>query len=118
MLCTLAGVLTASAAHAANFLAARYDPGTDELVVEFAYRGTNPDHQFTLQWDECRAADAEGSYEIAGRVFDSQWNDRALEPFTKTVRFDLRDLQCRPARATLFTAPNFRIGVVIPESPT
>ena len=51
-----------------------------------------------------------------GRILDSQWNDRALEPFTKTVRFDLAELRCRPAEITLFTAPNFRIGVTIPAA--
>ena len=111
----LAAVLSAPVCEAANFVSASYDPRTDELVVTLSYRGTNPDHEFTVEWGDCRSAN--GSNEIAGRIHDSQWNDRALEPFTKTVRFDLAELRCRPAEITLFTAPNFRIGVTVPATP-
>jgi hypothetical protein len=98
---------------ATNFVTASYDARADELVVTLAYEGTNPDHEFTLEWDECRQA-PNGTAEIAARVIDSQWRDRAQTPYTKTVRFDLRDLRCRPATVTLFTAPNFHISVHIP----
>ena len=108
----LAGNFGASMSRAANFVSAAYDARHDELVVTLSYRGTNPDHEFTLEWGECRAMN--GNNEIAGRIHDSQWNDRALEPFIKKVHFDLADLRCRPAQVTLFTAPSFRIGVFIP----
>ena len=101
-------------AWATNFVNAFYDARTDELVLTLAYRGTNPDHQFTLEWDECKTADTPGTYEISARVLDDQWKDRALESFTKTVRFGLHDLRCRPATVTLFTAPNFHISVSVP----
>lgn len=108
----LAAGLSAPVCHAANFVSAAYDASKDELVVELSYRGTNPDHEFSLEWGECRARN--GGNEIAARIHDSQWNDRAREPFVKVVRFDLADLRCRPAQVTLFTSPNFRIGVFIP----
>jgi len=101
-------------ATAANFVSASYDAQTDELVVTLSYRGTNPDHEFTLQWGECRTF--QGGQEIAARVLDSQWNDRALEPFAKTVRFGLKGLRCRPAHVILITEPNFRIGVSVPAA--
>lgn len=110
----LTGGLAGPLVQAANFVSAAYDARNDELVVTLTYRGTNPNHEFTLEWGECQAAN--GSNEIAGRIHDSQWNDRALEPFTKEVRFELTDLRCRPAQVTLFTAPNFRIGVFIPAT--
>lgn len=110
----LSAALGVPVCQAANFISAFYDPRGDELVVTLSYRGTNPDHEFTVTWGDCRSAN--GTNEIAGRVLDGQWNDRALEPFTKTVRFDLSELRCRPAKITLFTAPNFRIDVTIPAA--
>lgn len=112
----LAGSFGMREATAANFVSASYDARTDELVVTLSYRGTNPDHEFALQWAECRTF--QGGQEIAARVLDSQWNDRALQPFTKTVRFGLKDLRCRPAHVILITEPNFRIGVSIPAAPS
>jgi hypothetical protein len=111
----LALCFAASPCLATNFVTASYDARTDQLVVTLAYEGTNPDHEFTLEWDECRQA-PNGASEIAARVIDSQWRDRALTPYTKTVRFDLRDLRCRPATVTLFTSSNFHISVHIPAS--
>lgn len=98
---------------AANFLSASYEPATDEIVVALAYRGTNPDHEFSLNWGECQTT-AQGTYEIAARVNDSQWDDRARSAFERTVRFPLTDLRCRPAIVTLYTEPNFRISVNVP----
>lgn len=110
----LVGVVIVPVTLAANFISAFYDARTDELVVTLSYRGTNPDHEFTLHWGDCKAA--HGSQEIAARILDSQWNDRAVEPFTKTVRFGLMNLRCRPAHITLITEPDFRIGVSIPAA--
>lgn len=100
-------------ARAASFLSASYDGRTDEIIVRLAYRGTNPDHEFTLEWGECQTT-SEGSYEIAARMHDSQWDDRARQPFERSVRFSLADLRCRPATVTLHTEPNFRITVNVP----
>lgn len=102
-------------AAAANFLNARYDPKEDELVVTLVYRGTNPNHRFSLAWDRCRENSGAAKHAVAGRVLDAQWNDIAREEFTKTVRFPLTDIPCRPAMATLFTEPDFRISVLVPE---
>lgn len=109
-LCTAA----VAAAFAANFESARYDQEADELVVTLAYRGTNPDHGFSIKWGSCEADRAAGSLRISAHVVDSQWNDLARESFTGTARFSLRDLRCRPARVTLFTAPQFSLVVMIP----
>ena len=109
-LCTAA----VTAALAANFESARYDQEADELVVTLTYRGTNPDHTFSIEWGSCETDRAAGSFRIAARVVDGQWNDLARELFTRTVRFSLRDLRCRPATVTLFTAPQFTVDVTIP----
>jgi hypothetical protein len=106
------------AGEADTFARARFDPRTDELVVTMLYRGTNPNHEFSLQWDTCPAlAAGQSTYDIAAAVLDSQWNDDARQPFTKTVRFSLRDLKCRPARVTLRTAPHFYTTVAVPAAP-
>jgi hypothetical protein len=110
----IVGALYSSVASGANFVEATYDESTDELVVKVAYRGTNPSHEFSLQWDQCQDAAADGTYQISARVIDSQWNDRARRDFEKVVRFPLNDLRCRPATVTLFTAPDFQISVTVP----
>lgn len=107
-------MIAATPVLAANFLEARYDEETDELVVTLAYRGTNPDHTFSIEWGKCEPQQAAGNYQISARVLDTQWNDHAREPFTKTVRFSLRNLRCRPATVGLFTAPQFKIDVTVP----
>jgi hypothetical protein len=84
-----------------SFSSAYYDQKTDELVVTMIYRGTNPDHQFSIQWDQCQApGDAANTQQIVAEVSDSQWNDNAQHTYTKTVRFSLADLHCRPATDT------------------
>jgi hypothetical protein len=103
-----------SAAFAAAFLDAIYDASADELLVTLTYRGTNPDHNLHLEWGECQERPPGGAHEIAARVLDDQWNDRAREEFTKPVRFSLADLRCRPAVVTLLTEPHFSITVHVP----
>lgn len=114
VLMALVALQMCAAATAANFLGARYDENEDDLVVTLAYRGTNPDHTFSIEWGACKQGGAAGSHQISARVLDSQWNDLARQSFTTTVRFDLRNLRCRPALVTLFTAPHFRISVPVP----
>src|ERR1700704_1654739 len=92
-------LLVAASAYAQTFLGARYDPVADELVVDIAYSGTNPNHRFSLAWDPCQG-DAP-PYEIAARVIDAQADDAAVRDFIVRRRFSLRDLQCRPANVTL-----------------
>jgi hypothetical protein len=118
MIGIVAGVLS-SAAKADTFTGAHYDPRTDELVVTMQYPGTNPDHGFTIQWDVCPALPrGQSTYDIAAEVLDSQWNDEARQTFTKTVRFSLRNLSCRPARITMHTAPRYYYIVTVPAAPT
>lgn len=106
------------AVQADNFVGAHYDEKTDELVVTMRYRGTNPDHGFTVRWGQCKSADSGQGHQISAVVLDDQWKDRATTPFTKTARFDLASVNCRPARVTLHTAPRFYYQIAIPASPT
>jgi hypothetical protein len=78
------------------------------------YRGTNPDHTFTLKWGRCKqAADGSGQT-IVAEVLDSQWQDAATDSFKKTTRFSLEKLGCRPVKLTLRTAPRFYYSLPIP----
>jgi hypothetical protein len=56
-------------------------------------------------------------HELDAEVLDSQWQDEALRPFKKTVRFSLADIPCRPAKVTLRMAPRFIYTVLIPKAP-
>jgi NAD binding domain of 6-phosphogluconate dehydrogenase len=101
-------------AHGDNFSKAYYDSRADQLVVSMIYRGTNPKHTFTLQWGQCQGANGSNPQEVAVQVLDSQWQDEALRPYRKTVRFSLAGIPCRPAKVTLRTAPRFIYTVLIP----
>ena len=97
-----------------TFSGVSYDAGHDELVVTMAYRGTNPDHTFSLKWGPCQTLANAGEPEIVAEVLDSQWQDAARQPFKKTTRFSLADLPCRPVKLTLRTAPRFSVTLRIP----
>jgi hypothetical protein len=101
-------------AQADNFYKVYYDAGKDDLVVSITYRGTNPDHTFSLKWGRCKNSQGGVLHEIAGDVLDSQWQDDAQSDFKKTVRFSLADFRCRPANVTLRTAPRFLYTLLIP----
>jgi len=108
-------MLAAPSLHADTFSSAHYDPETNELVVTMIYRGTNPDHQFSLQWGDCQPLGDDGAtHQIVAEVLDHQWNDDAQQTFTRTVRFSLAGLNCRPATVTLRTAPRFQYTLQIP----
>jgi hypothetical protein len=108
-------VLAATALYAAAFSSVAYDPKTDELIVTMSYQGTNPDHHFSVQWGDCQTVGDGGSgHQIVGVVLDSQWNDDAVGAFTKTVRFSVAGLNCRPATVTLRSAPRFEYTLQIP----
>ncbi len=101
------------AGHADNFQRAFYDPNTDELVIVVLYRGTNPDHQFSLKWGPC--VDRGGSRrEIVAELLDQQYQDPARKDYKKTVRMSLAGMDCRPAAVTLRTAPRFYCTLMIP----
>ena len=112
---TTLSMAAAPASQAGTFSGAYYDPQTHELVVTMIYRGTNPDHQFSVQWGECQPLDGDGTtHQIVGQVLDSQWDDDAQQMFTKTVRFSVASLNCRPATVTLRTAPRFEYTLKVP----
>ncbi len=104
-------------AQADTFSRVYYDARTDELVVSMKYSGTSPNHRFTLQWGQCQDVNGSKLHELDAEVLDSQWQDEALRPFKKTVRFSLADILCRPAKVTLRTAPRFIYTVLIPDAP-
>jgi hypothetical protein len=106
-------LLGTGAASAATFSGAYYDPQTNELVVTLTYGGTNPDHQFSLQWGQCHPLGDSG-HQIVGELLDSQWNDAAKHDYTKTFRFGLASLSCRPATVTLRIAPRYEYTLQIP----
>ena len=100
--------------HADNFRKVTYDPVTDELVIVVIYRGTNPDHQFSLKWGPC--IDRGGNqHEIAAELLDQQFQDAARKDYKKTLRMSLAAMDCRPAAVTLRTAPRFYYTLTVPE---
>jgi hypothetical protein len=113
----LAALLLPLGSHADSFSKAYYDARTDQLVVSMTYGGTNSNHTFTLQWGQCQDVNGTNLHGVAAQVLDSQWQDEALRPYKKTVRFSLTDIPCRPAKVTLRTAPRFIYTVLVPKTP-
>jgi hypothetical protein len=116
---TIAGVciaLLSPLAWSADIREAYYDPTGHELVVEIAYRGTLPDHDFTLRWGKCQRGEGE-SYGIAARIVDLQGHDEARENFRTQARFSLNNLECRPARVTLRLGRVSHETIVVPAPP-
>jgi hypothetical protein len=105
--------LSALSARADNFGRVFYDRKNNQLVVTMIYRGTNPNHDFTLKWGECHAGQA-GLQEVTAEVLDDQFQDRAQQNFRATKNFPLDGLPCRPAKVTLRTAPRFFYTLTIP----
>jgi hypothetical protein len=106
--------LLAPAAHADSFSKVYYDAQTDQLVVVMRYRGTNPDHTFSLKWGKCAESHHGEPPAVSVEVLDDQWLDQAQRDFKKMTRFGLAELPCRPARVTLRTAPRFIYTLTIP----
>ena len=103
------------AAQADTFARVTYDRNDDSLVVTMRYRGTNPNHNFSLQWGACRTDPSNKLPVVSVEVLDDQFQDRAQQDFKKTVRFSLTGLPCRPAAVTLRTAPRFYYTLTIPQ---
>jgi hypothetical protein len=116
MLAALLAVLFAPSARADNFVRVAFDPLKDQLVVTMSYRGTNPNHIFTLRWGQCVQAQDAGAPELDAEVLDSQWRDQAQQDYRKTTRFDLGGMPCRPAKLTLRSAPRFFYTLPIPAA--
>jgi hypothetical protein len=103
-------------AGADNFAKVRYDKQADRLVVTMIYRGTNPNHNFSLKWGACQTSDSGDLPGATAEVLDDQYEDAAEQDFTKTVRFSLTDMPCaRPASVTLRSAPRFFYTLTIPN---
>ena len=114
LLCGLAVAMRTTAVHADTFANAYYDARKDQIVVTMIYRGTNPDHTFSLKWGRCKEPPDGSAREIVAEVLDSQWQDPETQDFRKTTRFSLDSLRCRPAKLTLRTAPRFYYTLQIP----
>lgn len=112
----VAGILF-GAVRADNFAKIYYDASNDQLVVSMSYRGTNPDHRFSLQWGSCKGSPDGQSHTIDVQVLDNQWQDATRQDFMKTTRFSLAEVTCRPATLTLRTAPRFYSTIKIPARP-
>ena len=105
----LLACLLPATAWTADILGARYDPGTDQLVVDIAYRGTHGEHDFMLRWGPCKDGEA------AARLVDRHGTDAAREGFRVRERFELERLPCRPARVTLRLGRVSHASVLVPE---
>jgi hypothetical protein len=115
----IVATLIADVATADNFGHVYYDQKSDRLVVTMLYRGTNPNHQFSLRWGECQSAQSGNLPGVTVEVLDSQFDDVARQDFKKTIRFKLTDLPCeRPVRVTLRSAPRFFYTLTIPAKAT
>jgi hypothetical protein len=102
-------------AQADNFRSIRYDQRSDRLVVTMIYRGTNPNHRFSLRWGECQLRQSGDLPGVTAEVLDDQFDDQEQQDFLKTVRFDLKGMPCpRPVSVTLRTAPRFFYTLTIP----
>jgi hypothetical protein len=114
---TIAATLIANVAAANNFGRVYYDAKNDRLVVTMVYRGTNPNHHFTLQWGKCQSNQSGDLPGVTVDVLDDQFNDLAQQDFRKTIRFKLNEMPCgRPASVTLRTAPRFFYTLTIPAA--
>jgi hypothetical protein len=107
-------VLSAPAARAATFSAVDFDPGRNELIATMTYDGSNPNHQFSVQWGTCRKLGNDGNHQIVAVLLDNQWDDTAQQTFTTTVHVSLAGVNCHPALVTLRTAPKYELNVQIP----
>lgn len=104
----LAAAAFAGGALGSDLRGARYDAATDTIVVEVAYEGTNPRHEFSVQWGECQGN------AVAGRLVDSQWNDEAVQPYRLLDHVSLDAIPCRPARVTLRMGRTGQATVFVP----
>jgi hypothetical protein len=102
-------------ASAQTLVDAHYSRSQDALVVEIAYQGTNPNHEFSIVWDACQA-NGNGRQAVVGRLIDSQGNDTAQKEFQVRRRFALAEIPCRPADVTLRLGPVSNRSVAVPAA--
>jgi hypothetical protein len=104
------------AAGAGTLIDARYEVGDNALVLEIAYQGTNPHHQFVLEWGACQR-EIDGNVGAVARLIDSDGHDIARENYRVLRRFDLSGLDCRPADVTVRLGPVSNRTVYVPPLP-
>jgi hypothetical protein len=107
--------LFALGAHADTFGRVRYDRQRNQLVVTMLYRGSNPNHKFSIKWGDCEPDQSGVLPGVTGEVLDDQYKDPERQDFKKTVYFSLAGMPCpRPASVTLRSAPRFFYTLTIP----
>ena len=112
----VAAALFSFGAEADDFGRVRYDAQADQLVVTMIYRGSNPNHAFSIKWGKCQAHQSGDLPGVTLEVLDDQFADPARQDYKKTVRFSLAGLPCpRPVAVTLRTAPRFFHTLTIPS---
>lgn len=104
----------AAGATAADIRSARYDKRADVIIIEVAYRGTHPRHEFEVRWGECGNGTTRG---VAGRVIDRHGKDEAKEGYVVRERIALNALPCRPAMVTLRLGRSSLARVFVPPAP-
>jgi len=109
---TMAGCVGGVTAKAANIVGLNYDAQSDSLVIQIVYRGTHPDHQFSIEWAQCRQFDR--GAQILGLLVDSDPKDPAREDFSKVLTISLAQQACRPAQVTIKTDAGFWRSVDVP----
>lgn len=114
---SVAALLGAPPALSADFAGAFYDPSGDALVVDIAYLGTHAEHDFELVWGPYSERPDAGRYTVVARIIDTHGRDHAREPYRVRERFDLAELECRPARVTLRMGRIAHVSVVVPGQP-
>jgi hypothetical protein len=107
------GLLPWNVGRADSFQSVTYDAAKDELVIVVRYRGTNPDHQFSLKWGDC-VDHGDNRREIVAELLDQQFQDAARQNFRQTLHMSLAAMDCRPAAVTLRTAPRFYYTLTVP----
>jgi hypothetical protein len=99
-----------------TLLDASYDAGNNRLVLEIAYPGTSPDHDFYLDWGPCLRTEG-GRSTIVARLIDRDGQDSASEDYRVWRTFDLAGLECRPADVTIRLGPVSNRTVSVPALP-
>lgn len=112
----LAALFYGAPAAAVTITGIAYDAAEDRLVMSIAYRGTNPNHQFSLQWTGCKRLDGQRR-QILGLLVDTQPDDLARQEFIKPLEIGLSSFTCRPAKVTIRTSAGFFTSVDVPARP-
>lgn len=109
----LFALLFGAPAWAVNVSSLVYDAAEDQLILTIAYRGTHANHNFSVQWDECKRLDDQRS-QILGLLVDSAPDDLARKDFRTQIEVDLASFPCRPSKVTIRTSAGLFTSVDIP----